>query len=227
MSTIKVFDQNFIDLFNGNVSITITDTIATDNGQSIVNFMRNRSLNSAWITTGSTDAALTEILVDLGDVQIIKDIIIIKHNMKNFVVSYWNGVSYTSVYSTSTNTDETTWITNIGSISTNKIKIVINGTMAINDDKFITRLLITSLVGSFIGFPVIKAPKHGTNKGKTQLLSGLTNIVESTGSFSVTLGCDHFTDVNDLALIETIYNSRKAFNFCLCCGDDTQFTYPL
>jgi hypothetical protein len=99
--------------------------------------------------------------------------------------------------------------------------------MVANEDKFITRLLITSLVGSFTGFPVIKAPTHGTNKGKTQLLSGLTNIVESTGSFSVTLGCDHFTDANDLALIETIYNSRKAFNFWLCGGDDTQFTYPL
>jgi hypothetical protein len=222
-ATIKVFDSNYIDLLNPNTTITITDTVADNNGQAIVNFMRNRNSDTAWITTNSTDAANTEVLVDMGDSQTVEDILIINHNLKSYEVFYYDGAAYNSLYTTSSDIGNTTHLTNFGTIETSKIKIIIAGTQVANADKYIGRLIITKEIGTFSGYPQIKSPTHGTNKSKTVLLSGISNIVESTGSFSCTLNFENFYDPSDIALIESIYQARRGLNFWFCGGDESQF----
>lgn len=227
MTAIKIFDENYIDLLNTSVTITITDSVATNTGQSVANYMRNRSINSAWITTDSTDAANTQIDIDMGDEKDVEDILIVEHNLKSYVISYWNGASYTDLFTATNDTETTSHITGFGTISTNKIRVIINGTKTTDDDKYISRLLITKEFGTFNGYPQIKDPTHTTNKTKTTLLSGVSSIVESTGSFKVKLSFDNFTNVEDLQLIEGIYRLRRGLNYWLCGGNEDQFRAAL
>ena len=62
---IKFWRKSFIDADRTNHEITITDTVAENTGQDFVRFLRNRNNNSGWNTSGSTDAAQTQILVNL------------------------------------------------------------------------------------------------------------------------------------------------------------------
>jgi len=223
---IKIFSANYIDLLNDNVTITITDTVATSNGQDIVSFMRNRSLNSAWVTTDSTDASLSQIDISLGDTLPVSDILMLGHNLKNFEVYTFNGSTYDLQYSTTTETEEVSYI-QFTEVDTDAIRIIIKGTQVADDDKFIKRLMITKLFGQFNGFPVIKSPTNSTNKKTTKMLSGKISVTEGVGSFQCKLSIDNFFDVADLQLVENIYLARVGVEVWLCGGDEDQFTAAL
>jgi hypothetical protein len=224
---IKIFQPNFIDMLNNNVTITVTDAVAENTGASIIDYLRNRSINNAWITTGSTDAANTQLDVDMGDEKSVDSILIINHNLKSYAISYWNGSAYVSAYTISNDAKSTSFIQLDPTVSTSKIRIVIAGTQTANEDKYISRLIISEEFGTFSGWPKIVNPTHGTNKSKTTLLSGLVNIVESTGAFKCELNLDYFDNAADLALVEAIYSARKGLNFWLCGGDELQFKTKL
>jgi len=89
------FDKNVIDLDLGTqVAITITDSVATDTGSTVVDYMRDRKNSDGWATTGSTDAANTQIDVNIGDLSEIDSILLVNHNWKAYTIQYKSGVSY-------------------------------------------------------------------------------------------------------------------------------------
>jgi len=223
-ATIKIFEANYADLLNGNVSITITDTVATNNGQDIVDFMRNRDLNSAWATTDSTDAAGTQIDISLGDGQTVSEVLLLGHNLKSFTVSTFNGATYDVQYTTTTETEDVTEIT-FAEVETTAVRIIVNGTQVADDDKFVRRILVTKLFGQFNGFPKIQSPTNSTNKKQTKMLSGKISLTEGVGSFQCKLSIDNFYDVADLELVQNIYLNRNGVEVWLCGGDEDQFTF--
>ncbi len=223
---IRIFEANNVDLLNNNVSITITDAVATSTGSTIVDFMRNRSLDSAWITTDSTDAAGTQIDVSLGDARDISDILILGHNLKSFTLSTFNGVTYDQQFTTTTETEDVTYI-QFTEVSTTAIRIVVNGTQTADDDKFIKRLIVTKLFGQFNGFPKIQSPTNSTNKKTTKMLSGKISLTEGVGSFQCKLNVENFFDTADLQLIENVFLARNGVEVWLSGGDEDQFTLAL
>ena len=104
---IKFFRKNFLDVTNDFASITITDTVATYDGQDVVKFMQDRKKSTAWLTTGSNDSANTIIESDWKDLEQLDEIIIIGHNFKNFLVEYYNGASWIIVENITGNEDTT------------------------------------------------------------------------------------------------------------------------
>ncbi len=222
---IKFYEKNKIDLQFDGVSITVTDAIATNTGQSFVDYVRNRKNSSGWITTGSTDAANTTLEVDMGDTKAIDTIGIVGHNFKAFTVQYWNVSSwadFSTAISETTNTDDNNYYS-FDSVDTSKIKIIITGAQIVNADKFIKQLIITDEIGQFNTWPEIKAPTHNTGKRITKMLSGKKNIVEAAGAFSCKLNVKSLSDADDLALIESLYYNRTGFLMLLSGSDESQF----
>ena len=226
---IRFFNKNKIDLNNNLASITITDAVATNNGQTFVDFMRNRNQVSAWQTTGSTDAALTEILSDMSDEREIDSIIIAGHNFKAFTVKYWDGgafVDFSTPISETVNT-ETTNFFSFTKVSTKQIKIIVQGTQVVDDDKKITQLILTDNLGSgqLEGWPIIRSPRHSTNKQISQMLSGKANVVESVGAFGMELDVKNWNIDADMSIIEDIYFGKRGVLVWLSGGDETQFSH--
>jgi len=113
---IKLLRKSAVDRDNSNITITVTDAVATNTGQSIVDYTRNRNNNSAWVTTGSTDAANTTLEVEMGDFESIDTIILIGHNFKAFTIQYYNSgyQDFSTPISETTNTDDNTEFTFTG-----------------------------------------------------------------------------------------------------------------
>jgi hypothetical protein len=225
---IKFFRRNKIDLTNTNCTLTVTDAVASSDGQSIVDFLRNRNNNSAWVTTDSTDAANTSIVIDIGDLVTISDILLVSHNFKSFKLEYHDGSDWADFPTPVdfTDCDETTTHVEVTPIDTSRMRLTIRGTQISNADKKMTQLIVTEKfgVGQFNSWPVIKNPIHGTNKRKSKMLSGKVNLIESVGSFSCELVVPVLTDDSDFTLLEALYFGRQGFLVWLCGGDEEQFS---
>ncbi|RLA59598.1 MAG: hypothetical protein DRQ89_13850 [Epsilonproteobacteria bacterium] len=226
---IRFFNKNKIDLsLLDSVTITITDATATNTGQDYVDFMRNRNNTSAWLTTDSNDAANTEIEVLLGDTKEVSNIILVSHNLKAYTIQYWNGsayVDFSTIISETTNT-ETTNLHTFTTVTTDQIKIIITGTQTADADKQIKQLIITDEVasGQLEGWPIIKRPRHSTNKKISTMLSGKVNVVESVGGFGMDLTVRNWNIDADLDLVEEIYFGNRGVLVWLSGGDETQFS---
>jgi hypothetical protein len=226
MQQIIFFEKNKIDLSNVNVSLTVTDSVATSTGQSFINFIRNRNNRSAWLTTGSSDAGTTTIEGNLSDVWLLSELLLIGHNFKSFTFKYYDSgwQDFSPAINETSNTDLTTHF-NFTPVSFSRFQLIINGTQTANVDKILRQMILTTKIGSgqFEGWPIMKRPQISTNKKKTLMLSGKVNVVEGVESFSVNITTKNWSSENDLDIIEDVYTRRQGVLVWPCGGDETQF----
>lgn len=223
---ISFFYKNYIDYSFDGVAITVTDSVASNNGQSFVDYIRNRKNSSAWLTTGSTDAANTTLEVDWGSNKELNSIMLVLHNFKAFTVKYWGGVSwddFSTPIAETTNTAETNGY-EFTTVITNKIQIIITGTQVVDADKVLRQLIATDKIGQLDGWPIIKKPTASTNKTVSKSLSGKVYVSESVGAFSCQLTVSNLKSDDDLTIIEEIYTRGEGVLVWLCGGDEDQFS---
>jgi hypothetical protein len=224
MSQIKIFEKNYIDIDNTNTTITVTDSVATSSGQSIVNYIRNRNNTSAWLTTDSTDAANTEVLINMADTEYVDTIILIGHNFKAFTIQYLDTTwkDFSTAIAETTNTDATTEFTFTG-VYTSQIKIIITGCQVVDADKQLKQLIITKLHRQLEAYPTINRPTHARNRSVSKMISGKNNYVSQVGGFSMELRLKYWSNVTDLAAVEQMYLKRISYLIWPCGGNETQF----
>lgn len=224
MSQIIFFNKSVCDYSNQNVSVSITDAIASNTGETFAHYMFNRNNNSAWMTTDSTDAANTTMEIDFGRECDVTNLILALTNLKSFTIQYDDSgwTDFSPAINETTNT-ETTKRFSFTKASVQKIKIIITGTMIVDADKIIRQLIIADIAGQLNAYPLILKPTHSTNKKNVKMLSGKYTVIESVGAFSTTLDVKVLTDSDDLELIENLYASRNSFLLWMCGGDESQF----
>lgn len=222
---IKFFRKNRIDLDFANVTLTVTDASATDDGADFLTFLRNRENTSGWATTDSQDSYNTQLDIDMTDERDIDTIILVENNFKAYTIQYWNGSTYTD-FSTAineSNNTETTKEHQFNTVSTSKIRIIITGTMVADADKFMTQLILTEELGEFSFQPRVK-PLLSKNRKSSRYLSGKAFITRMADSFAVSIEFQNVTGDTDLTLMETLFDSYEGFLIWLCGGTTTQFT---
>lgn len=221
---VQFFKKNRIDLDRAAVVITATDLVATSNGQSFVDLVRNRNNTSGWMTTGSTDAAGSELLIEMPDRQDLDSILFVKHNFKSFTVQYWDGDSWED-FSTpiaETVNAKTTNCFRFDQITTAKIKIHISATQVANADKSICQVILTEILGELNVKPILK-PVVDKGRKATRYLSGKRHITKSIASFAVDVMMNNVVNDDDLTLAETLYDTPDGFLVWICGGDISQY----
>ncbi len=219
------FEKNKLDIENVNATITVTDAVAIDNGQANVDFMRNRNNNSAWLTTGSTDAANTQLDINLGEPRFITDIIMILNNFDAYTIQFKSGLSFID-FSTPINVSANAKTTNrhqFNKVSAQEIRIIITGTTVPDADKIMRQLIITDLFGQLTGFPQVKSPKLGQNIRLNKLLSGKVHKVKNIGAFSCTLSVQHWKIQADIDIISRLYFSNDGVLMWINADNPGQF----
>lgn len=224
MNQIIFFNKSACDYSNQDVSVSITDSVATNTGETFAHYMFNRNNNSAWITTGSSDAGTTTLEIDFGQERYITDLLLVLNNLKAFTIQYDDSgwTDFSTPINESTNT-ETTKRFSFTRVLVQKIKIIITGTMVADADKIIRQLIVSDIAGQLNSYPQIKKPTHSTNKKNVKMLSGKYAVIESVGAFSVTLSVSLLSDSEDANLVEDLYESRSAYLVWLCGGNESQF----
>lgn len=220
---ISVFEKNKLDIDNEDVTITVTDAVATDNGQDSVNQIRNRDNSSGFATTGSTDAAGTKIEIDLVDEAVIDSIFLLQHNFKAYTIKYWNGASFVdfpTAINISGNTDADTFHS-VTSTSTSRLELTITETFVADDDKFLAQFVATEKIGQFKEKPRIE-PVISKNRKRLKFLSGKERIVRTVGAFECRLRKEQIYTESDLILIERMFDSVQGVLIWLVSGDQAQ-----
>jgi len=216
--------KNHIDLNRPNPAITITDSVATNTGQDSVIFLRNRNNISGWLTTDSTDAANTVMLIELFDLLNVDFIMLVKHNFKNYTIEWrdagavWNSFDIGTLNTLGTNIHEKDT-----PVITNAIRITITGTQIVDADKEMRQLIITEKKYRFEGWPVIKKPVHSKNKKNDDMLSGKIRSVTTRGAFSCELEIKLSGSNNDLDMHEDVYAQAEGQLLLLSGGKESQF----
>lgn len=215
--------KNKIDLDYSGITITITDAVADDNGEDFVDFLRNRNNTSGWATTNSTDAANTQIDIDMGSRKDVNRIGLWKMNFKNYVLWYYDeDLTAWTIIETVTNNTIATKLHSFATKSARYFRIVISGTMTADDDKYMTQLIITESLGEFSFQPRVK-PIIDRNRKATKYLSGKSHIIKSVTAFQCDVEMQSVTSDTDLTLVETLFDSYEGFLVWLCGGTTSQF----
>lgn len=186
----------------------------------------NRSNLSGWITSGSVDANNTTFEVDFGDYKSVTELLLVKHNFKNFTVK-WDNEGVWTDFSPAINvtncTDLVSWF-EVASQLTKKIQVTITGTQTANADKFLYQFIATEKIGQLEGWPVIAAPAHSRNLTVVKTLSGKSYVGENLGAFSYTLNVTEWKSGPDLTVVERLYSRSEGFLSWLCGGNENQFS---
>lgn len=217
---IMFFEKNKADISNTGVTLTASQ------GNDFIEYVRNRSNKSAWMTSDSVDSDNTTIEIDFVDERTITDIILVKHNFKSYTIQYWDGAAYqdfSTAIAETTNTAVTTHHV-FNSVSTLKILLTITGTMTPDEDKYLYQFIVTENIGQLQGWPVIKKPMHNKNRKNLKMLSGKSKIIQNVGAFECQLSVEIWKIDADLTVIESIYEQPEGFLIWLCGGDEDQFS---
>jgi hypothetical protein len=209
-------EKNKIDLDRGtDVVITITDAVATDTGADYVDYLRNRSNDSGWGTTDSTDAANTQIDIDMGEESDINRILLLRQNFKAYTIQYsTDDVTYSN-FSTSINVSgnsEADKYHTFNTVAARYIRIIVTGTFVTNDDKYCSQIIITESIGSLSTIqPHIADVEFGRNRRFIKTVSGKGRVKRNVGAASFTLRKNNVTDATDLSLLETLHDYHNGF----------------
>lgn len=224
------FEKNKIDLNESNISITVSDAVATNDGASFLDLMRNRNNTSGWITTDSTDAANTTITVDMVDTQDIDQILLLNHNLKAYTIKYWDGAAYQD-FSTAISETTNTAVNSSYSftqVSTSRVQIIITGAQTVDADKFIAQLILTAKInttGQLIGWPIFKKTQLDLSKRSVEAISGKLHVSDKVGAYRTEMTFKTWPESDDMTLLENVtLRQKRGFLFWPCGGDETQFS---
>ncbi|OFZ54979.1 MAG: hypothetical protein A2428_03135 [Bdellovibrionales bacterium RIFOXYC1_FULL_54_43] len=220
-SQIIVFKKNICDY--GNSEVVLSASAAGE----FVNYLRDRSNRTGWMTTGSSDAEQVTLTADFGDTRDFDSLLLVKQNFKSYSAQYEDPVTeqmvdFSTPINVLNNQDEVAYH-HFQKVASKKLEIKINGTMIPNSEKRMCQLIATELRGQFQAWPVIKDPTHSRNRTKTKMLSGKQSVRENVGGTSFKLKVKILKNQADIDLVESMYDSSEGFLVWPCGGDSSQF----
>ncbi len=222
---IRVFEKNKIDLDFESVIMSVIDATALDDGANTLNFLRNRNNFSGFGTTGSDDAANTQIDVDMGDTIAIDRILLVNHNFKAYTIQYFDGfsfVDFSTPISETVNTETDTYH-EFDSVDAQLIRLIITGTLIADDDKLISQFIITKSTGEFVNQLNVSEITFDKSRESIQTLSKKFRVVTNIGSYGTRLRKNNVVSSNDLDLQETIFDSIEGLLIWINSDDTAQF----
>jgi hypothetical protein len=223
MSNITLYEKNKMDQDNPNVLLDVIDATATNDGTDFLFKLKDRSNDTGWATTGSNDAALTQIDIDLGDPYNINRIMLLNHNLKAYTLKYWNGAAYVDF---STPIAETVYAQDASFhsfdlVSARLFRFIVQGTQIANADKTLSQLIFTRQVGVFTAQPNVSRAESNKNRIVERTVSGRRMVSLREGGFMVTVKFMPNKTQNDIDLIMDLYESNEGRLISLVGGDDS------
>lgn len=219
----KIFKKSVIDLDQTNVTITVTDSIAIDTGETIADLVRDRKNTTGWATTDSDDTANTLFQVLFGDLFDIDSVFLIGNNFKDYDLEFFNGTVWAAVIPAVTGNSNSVQFHSFAKLfDVEGIRVRINATFEVDADKFLNQLIVTEKLGQFNQFPILEH-ESSNNRKRIKLVSGKSKIIQNSGSVAINIKHNNQIDDNDLNLVEIMFSSFSGFLFWASGGDESQF----
>lgn len=140
MAEPKFMDKNYVNE---------DDLITVSHGNGSKQYLFDRDNVSTWLTSGANDDATeVSIIVEFyeGELAVERDIdraLFINHNLKNYVLEYWDGAAWVELASDTTEDQDVTFLS-FTEVTTTKIRLTATETQVADAEKFIGELIVTA-----------------------------------------------------------------------------------
>lgn len=233
---IKFFDLNLAD------SKTGADAVASS-GDPSADFILDRNQFTVWRSVGSDDTTTETLTITLPASQTFNRLFLIRHNFKEFTAKYWDGFSFadfanvigvngvtSSIISEATYTANTAYY-EFDSVTTTKIEITATKTQVVDDQKFLNSFVVSTELGTLVGFPIVKDVTKDKKLRKSVLLNGRSFVTKSIEVFRTSIDFKNYPPglEGDLDLLFTLFDRGDNFFVWLSGGrnDSPFFKYQL
>lgn len=206
--------------------------VTVSSGLNLADFLTDQNNDTYWRSSGSTDSITETIEIDFASATINR-LFLLKHNLKDFNIKYWNGSAwthFTSVYGldgTKTNITETAFSDSVAyyefaSVTTTKILISATKTQVANAQKYISQAITTFELGTLVGWPRIKSVTFDRNNRVKKTISGKYSIQKSIEVAGFDLEFKDYPSTSvynvDIDLMIDLHDAEEAFLVWLCGG---------
>lgn len=226
------------------LSVNGANATAAD-GNTTPNYMLDRNPFTYFYTVGSNDSTTHTITVTMSSSVTINRLFLIDHNWKQFTVKYLNNLGAWTDFTNVRGLDaslgsisETTFADSsayyeFDSVTTSSIQITVTKTQIANQDKYCAQLVITSEIGTFAGYPVIKPITLDRNAKVQKTLSGKISTLKGDESAAFGFQFKSYPSAAaynvDIDLVLTLQDLDTPFLVWLCGGrrGSTYYNYTL
>jgi len=222
-----------IKLFNNSLCLLSDGTSMTaTSGSASTDFALDRNPLTLWRSVGSDDTTTETLVVTLpSSTTVITRILLLNHNFKQFTIKYndsavWTDfANVTGIDGDTATISETTFAHDtayyeVDSVTTDSIQITVTKSQVVDDEKYLSQIIVTTELGTLQGFPGIKSIDHDRNERTKTMISGKKLIIKSEESFSTKLSFKNYPPsfAADLDLMITLFERDTNFLMWLCGG---------
>lgn len=234
-----------VKFFDTSQCLGVNGAVGTaSNGQSTAQYALDRNPYTYWYTDGSSDAMTETLTVDFGQTVLISRILLLIHNFKGFNIKYDLSGTWTAFTSVKGLDGSLSGITETAfadgssyyefdAVTTGQIQISVTTTQVVNAEKFLSQVIVTSEIGTFQGFPIVKGIVLDRNSKVRRTISGKTSVIkgDESAAFQVDFaGYPSAVAYNvDIDLALTLHDRDTPFLVWLCGGrrGTNYFNYTL
>lgn len=229
-------------IFNASKCLEVDgSTIVASTGDASSSYSIDRNQDTFWTSVASDDSTTETLTVTFAEDIAIDTLLFLDINWKGFVVKYdvagtWThfaavfGLDGSKSNITETAFSDNTAYYNFTEVTTGSIQITITTTQTVNAEKYISQIIATTEVGTFLGWPLVENMTFDRNSRVKTTLSGKVSVQKSLESFSTDLKFKNYPSTStynaDIDLIMTLQDIEDPFILWLCGGRrGTYFNY--
>lgn len=220
-------------------------TITASTGSSSASYCIDRNPLTYWRSVASSDLITETLDIVFPKKVSINRLFLLDHNFKQFSIQYNNNgvmTDFTNVVGLSGSIvgalSETAFSKDTGyfefdSVTTSEIKISVTKTQIANSDKYLSQVIATSEIGTFVGFPTVKQFDSDRNSRSAKTSSGRYSVQKSNESFACQLAFKDYPSAAaynaDIDLVMSLQDRDIPFITWLCGGrsGSSYFRYTL
>jgi len=191
-------------------------------------YVRDSTNYRYWISDGSDDST-TETLTLTFENQSFDRIHLIDHNLKEFTIQYWDGVSAFVDFSTpiaETINEATTSYYEFDSVTTTSVRITMEKTIAANAEKRIAQFLQSTQLHKLEGYPTL-SPRFDVERITKQTIRGRRKSALLDETFSASLAFQRYPVASDLLFFKNLWDNRAEFLVWPCAGKESIFRFNI
>jgi hypothetical protein len=208
-------------------------TISASSGDSSSIYALDRNPDTRWRSVDSNDLTTETITVTFDENKTINRLFLVDINWKQFTVQYDNAGTWTnlsSVYGldgSKASISETAFADNtayyeFASVTTSGLRIQAVKTQTANQEKYISQIVATQEVGTFLGWPNISDVEVDRNIRSKKTLTGRYSVIKSLETVSFEMAFKDYPSTStynaDIDLIMQLHDREDPFIVWLCGG---------
>lgn len=221
-----------ISFFNANkADYSLGASVVASSNQEDAKYLLSNDRSFRWVSQGSDDSTTETLTISFSSQQELSRLFLINHNFKSFSITYGADQEFTNVKGidgTLTGINETdfsydTAYYEFDNVVTDTINISVDTTQVSDAEKQLVWLILTSEIGTLLGFPDISSFNLDRNERKQKNAQGGQRVSKNRELASLKIDMNVYPYQEDIDLITALTERDAPFLVWPSGGMPSQF----